>query len=182
MPMLLALRYGIKGGLEMVSGGLRKVKPEIQVSFNSPVEKNKRTYKDEFPKSLPTLEEVKKKYGVVVWCKYVGCKSNQEVKGLQRTSGTILKNRTYNPINEQEHIWEGICTRDEIAIKYNEVHTSGGAKIKVPSCFSASTKATGHIDFSRFLNSDGSPLGGNIDSQHVSDAGYGGLDSNSMYR
>ena len=163
-------------------GGLRKVKPEIQVSFNSPVEKKKREYKDTFPKKLPTLEEVKEKYGVVVWCKYIGCKYNQEVKGLQRTSGTILKNRTYNPINEQEHIWEGICTRDEIAIKYDEVVTSSGSKFKVPSCFSASTKSAGHIDFSRFLNSDGSPLGGNIDSQHVSDAGYGAMDSNSLYR
>ena len=164
----------------MVSGGLRKVKPEIQVNFSSTVEKKKREYADEFPKTLPTLKEVKEKYGVVVWCKYVGCKSNQEVKGLQRTSGTLLKNRTYNPLNEQEHIWEGICTRDEIAIKFDEVRT-GSTKIKVPSCFTASSKSAGHIDFSRFLNSDGSPLGGNIDSQHVSDAGYGAMESNSMY-
>jgi len=165
----------------MVSGGLRKVRPEIQVNFNSPVEKKKREYEDSFPEELPTIADVKEKYGVVVWCKYIGCTHNQEVKGLQRTSGTILKNKTYKPLNEQEHIWEGLCTRAEIAIKYNEVH-NGSAKLKVPSCFSASTKASGHIDFSRFLNSDGSPLGGNIDSQHVSDSGYGALDSNSLYR
>ena len=53
--------------------------------------------------------------------------------------------------------------------------------MKVPSCFSAVTGVTGHIDFTRFLNSDGSPLGGNIVSQHVADDGYGGLDSNSIY-
>jgi len=165
----------------MVTGGLRKAKPDIQVSFSSPMEQKQREYKDEFPEELPTIEDVKKKYGVVVWCKYIGCKSNQEIKGLQRTSGTLLKNRTYNPINEQEHIWEGICTRNEIAIKYDEVH-NGSAKLKVPSCFTASSKSTGHIDFSRFLNSDGSPLGGNIDSQHVSDVGYGAMDSNSFYQ
>ena len=53
--------------------------------------------------------------------------------------------------------------------------------MKVPSCFTASSKTAGHIDFSRFLNSDGSPLGGNISSQHESDAGYGALDSGSIY-
>ena len=166
----------------MVSGGLRKSRPEIQVSFNSPIKKKKRTYKDTNPKALKTLKDVKEKYGVVVWCKYLACKNNTVVDGLQRTSGTLLKNRTYNPINEQEHIWEGICTRDEIAIKYDEVTTASGTKFKVPSCFTAATNKTGHIDFSRFLQPDGSPLGGNIDSQHVSDAGYGALDGNSIYR
>ena len=151
----------------MVSGGLRKARPEIQVSFNSPSEKKKLEYKDKFPKKLPTLEDVKKKYGVVVWCKYSDCINNQEVKGLQRTSGTILKNLTYNPISEQEHTWDGVCTRDEIAIKFDAVTSVSGGKVKVPSCFTAATNKTGHIDFSKFLQSDGSPLGGNIDSQHV---------------
>ena len=166
----------------MVSGGLKKSRPEIQISFSSKLEEEQREYKDKFPEDLPTLEEVKNKYGVVVWCKFTACINNEQVKGLQRTTGTLVKNRTYSPLNEQEHIWEGICTRDEIAIKYDEVTTSSGAKFKVPSCFAASSKSAGHIDFSRFLNSDGSPLGGNIDSQHVSDAGYGGLDNNSMYK
>ena len=160
---------------------LKKVRPEIQISFNSPVEKEKKEYVDRFAKDLPTLEDVKQKYGKVVWCKFTKCQYNEEVKGLQRTTGTLLKNRTYAPINEQEHIWSGICTRDEIAIKYDEIRTTSGSKVKVPSCFSAVTGVTGHIDFTRFLNSDGSPLGGNIDSQHVSDDGYGGLDSNSIY-
>ena len=166
----------------MVSGGLKKVKPEIQISFSSKVEKERREYENSFPEELPTLEDVKQKYGVVVWCKFFDCKNNLEVKELQRISGTLLKNRTYSPINEQEHIWTGVCTRDEIAINYTATITSKGNKIKVPSCFVAATNKTGHIDFSRFLNSDGSPLGGNIDSQHVSDAGYGYLDSNSIYQ
>ena len=53
--------------------------------------------------------------------------------------------------------------------------------MKVPSCFTAASNSSGHIDFSKFLNPDGSPLGGNIDSQHVSDAGYGVMDGNSIY-
>ena len=164
----------------MVSGGLEKVRPEIQIMFSSKAEKNLK-YEDTFPDSLPTIEDVREEYGAVIWCKYTGCKYNAEVKGLQRISGTLLKNMTYKPISEQEHIWTGICTRKEIAITFDEVRTSGGGKIKVPSCFTASSKNSGHINFSKFLSSDGSPLGGNIDSQHVSDAGYGGLDSNSMY-
>ena len=174
------LHYGIKGGMRMVSGGLNKIRPEIQISFNSGIEKEKLEYKDSFPEEMPTLEEVKAKHGVVVWCKFTDCINNQEVAGLQRTSGTLLKKIGYTPLNEQEATWPGICTRDEIAIKFDTVRTSG-AKVKVPSCFVAATNKTGHIDFSRFLNSDGSPLGGNIDSQHVSDAGYGALDSGSIY-
>ena len=164
----------------MVSGGLKKVRPEIQISFNSAIEKKKLEYEDTFPDELSTIEDVKEKYGAVVWCKYIECKDNKEVEGLQRTSGTVLKNRDYKPIFDQEHIWTGICTRKEIAINFDEVHTVG-TKIKVPSCFTASSKNLGHIDFSRFLNSDGSPIGGNIDSQHVSDTGYGALDSGNIY-
>ena len=162
-------------------GGLKKVRPEIQIHFNSDKEEVKREYKDKFTKELPTFEDVKKKYGVVVWCKYTKCKYNEEVQGLQRTSGTLLKNSNYTPIVEQEAIWPAICSRSEIAIKFDEIITRQSSKIKVPSCFTASSKSSGHIDFSKFLNSDGTPLGGNIDSQHVSDAGYGIGDSNSIY-
>lgn len=166
----------------MVSGGLKKVRPEIQVHFSSPKEQEKREYKDTFPEDLPTMEDVKEKYGKVVWCKFTKCKFNEEVKGLQRTTGTLLNNLTYIPVSEQEHIWSGVCTRNEIAIKYNEITTTSGSKIRVPSCFSAVTGVSGHMDWSKLLQPDGSPIGGNISSQHESDAGYGVLDSNSFYR
>ena len=165
----------------MVSGGLKKVGAEIAISFNSGVDEKKRKYEDTFPETLPTIEDVKEKYGVVVWCKYVKCKYNAEVEGLQRTSGTLLKNMAYQPIVEQDAIWPFICTRGEIAIKFDEVRGKGGSKTKVPSCFTASSKSSGHIDFSKFLISDGSPIGGNISSQHESDAGYGAFDSGSIY-
>ena len=165
----------------MVSGGISSVKPEIQISFSSKPEQDKREYSDSFPDDLPTLEAVKEKYGVVVWCKYMDCINNQEVSDLQRTSGTVLKRRGYTPLNEQEAIWSGICTRNEIAINYTAVVTAKGNKMKVPSCFVAATNKTGHIDFSSLLQSDGTPLGGNIDSQHPSDAGYGALDAGNMY-
>lgn len=165
----------------MVSGGISKVKPEIQVSFTGKVEQERREYRDTFPDDLPTLDAIKEKYGVVVWCKYTECINNEKIDSLQRTSGTLLKKRGFTPLNEQDAIWPGICTRNEIAINYSETITSKGTKIKVPSCFVSATNKTGHMDWSRLLNSDGTPLGGNIDSQHPSDAGYGALDSGNMY-
>jgi len=183
MLMQHASHYGTKGGSSMVmgGGGLKKVRPEIQIYMGGEKKKKKLEYKDKFPKDLPTKEDIRKKYGTIVWCKYLDCKSNQEVKDLQATSGTVLKNSRYKPLNEQEHVWTGICTRGEIGIKYDEVVTTSRAKFKVPHCFTSSTKKTGHVDFTKFLNPDGSPLGGNIASQHESDDGYGVFDSNSIY-
>jgi len=166
----------------MVSGGISKARPEIQISFSSKLEEEQREYKDKFTEDLPTLEDVKNKYGIVVWCKFTACINNQEVEGLQRTTGTLLKKRGFIPLNEQEAIWPGICTRNEIAINYTETITAKGSKIKVPSCFVSATNKTGHMDFSRLLQSDGTPMGGNIDSQHVSDAGYGAADSSNIYQ
>ena len=163
------------------SGGLQKIDKGIRVYTNSKKPKEKKEYKDKFPKELPTFDDVKDKYGVVVWCKFTDCKNNKEIKGLQRKSGTLLKNLTYKPLSEDEATWTGICTRNEIGITYNEVMTSSKSKFKIPSCFVAATNKTGHIDFTRFLQSDGSPIGGNIDSQHPSDAGFGGLDPNNIY-
>jgi len=164
----------------MGKGGLQKVGPEIRQAFIGPAKKKVRKYEDTFPKDLPTIEDVKAKHGVVVWCKFTDCKYNQEIDDLQRTSSSIMKNKTYKPIGEQEHIWANVCIKDEISIKFQEVNTQYSTA-KVPFCFSASNKTAGHIDFTRFLNSDGTPLGGNIDSQHVSDAGYGAMDSDSFY-
>ena len=163
------------------AGGLTKVVKGFQMAFPGKKEKKKKEYKDKLPKDTPTIEDVKKKYGTVVWCQYKACVSNKEVEGLQRTTGTILKRLNYKPIAEQEHIWDGVCTRGEIGVQYNELKMPGGSKVKVPTCFNGASNKTGYWDFSQFLNSDGSPLGGNIDSQHVSDDGYGGLDSNSIY-
>ena len=94
-------------------GGLSRVgKDEIRIGFNAPIEKEHREYEDRFPDDLKTIDDVKQKYGKVVWCQYTKCKHNESIKGLQRTSGTLLKNRSYVPLNEQEHIWSNICTRD----------------------------------------------------------------------
>jgi len=165
----------------MLGGGLSKVVRRFQMFFPAKKEETKREYKDKFPKKLPTIEDVKKEYGTVVWCKFTKCGSNQEVKNLQRTTGTLLKRTNYTPIIEQEHIWAGVCTRGEIGIQFDEMKLPHGAKVKVPSCYTAHTDKTGYWDFTQFLNSDGSPLGGNIDSQNVSDDGYGVMDPNNIY-
>ena len=81
----------------MVSGGLQKVNKGIRVYTDTKKKKKATKYKNKFPKELKKLEDVKDKYGVVVWCKFTDCKNNKEIKDLQRTSGTLLKNRTYKP-------------------------------------------------------------------------------------
>lgn len=148
---------------------MRSTKPEIQVSFS---EKSEQALEhiDKFPGGeISSLEDTQKQYGVVVWCKYTACIHNREIKNLQRTSGTLLKRRGYVPLNEQEAIWSGICTRNEIGMNYTDTRTSSGRQIKVPSCFVSATNKTGHMDFSSLLQADGSPYGGNIDSQHAPD-------------
>jgi len=76
---------------------------------------------------------------------------------------------------------KGLCGRpEEIAIRFQTI-VSDNQKYKVPACFTCNTGVSGHVDFSKFLQPDGSPWGGNIDSQHVSDAGYGALDPNSIH-
>ena len=126
-------------------------------------EPEKVTYEDKLPSGM-TFEEFKKQRGVVVWCKYYDCVNNKQFEDTQRTTGTIRKNSNYKPICEREHVWSGVCTRDEIAIEF-KAFFSAGAKFKVPACFVAATNKTGYMDFSKLLQSDGSPYGGNIDSQ-----------------
>ena len=164
---------------------VKKISPEIQVSFNQKAEKPKREYADKFSEEVPDIDAIKEKYGAVVWCDYTDCLYNKKVadeEGLQRTTGTLLRNRTYNPISEQENILTNLCVRGEIAIKYTKVLSNKTSTAQhVPSCFCPAQRKSGHVDFMNLLQPDGSALGGNIDSQHPSDAGYGGLDSGNIY-
>ena len=161
----------------MSEDALQRLGPEIQQAFVSPIE-DPIEYKDKFPEDLPTLADVKAELGVVVWCKYEACQHNKRIQDLQRTSGSLLKNKTYKPISEREHTWRNVCGRDEIALNYNEWVARDGQKRKVPACFVSAVKGvSGHVDFSRLLQSDGTPYGGLMGSQHVSDAGYGVFDA-----
>ena len=89
-------------------------------------------YKDKIPKGM-TAEEFKEKYGVVVWCDYFGCRHNVQVKDTQRTTGTLIKQRGYQPLGKDAGVWRGLCTRDEIGLKYTggkpECFTSAVAKL-----------------------------------------------------
>ena len=120
-------------------------------------------YEDKFPEGT-TLEDLKEQQGVVIWCKYYACAHNKQFEDTQRTTGSLQKNSSYKPLIEKENVWQGVCTRDEIGIQYKEFF-SNGAKFKVPACFNAATNKTGYMDFSKLLQSDGSPYGGNLDSQ-----------------
>tara|TARA_R110002020_G_scaffold264803_1_gene479479 strand:+ start:3421 stop:3909 length:489 start_codon:yes stop_codon:yes gene_type:complete len=119
-------------------------------------------YEDKLPEGM-TAEEFREKYGVVVWCDYFGCKYNVQEQDTQRTTGTLLQKRGYQPLGKDAGVWRGLCTRGEIGLNYR------GDK---PECFTSAVRKTGHKDFSSLLQSDGTPYGGNIDSQHASDYSY----------
>jgi len=119
-------------------------------------------YVDKIPKDM-TAEEFKEKYGVVVWCDYFGCRHNVQVADTQRTTGTLLQKREYQPLGKDAGVWRGLCTRGEIGLKY-----VGGK----PECFTAAVRKTGHMSFAGLLQSDGSPYGGSLESQHPEDVSF----------
>ena len=119
-------------------------------------------YVDKLPEGM-TAQEFKKQYGVVVWCDYFGCKYNAQVADTQRTTGKLLNKRWYQPLGQDAGVWRGLCTRGEIGLKYS------GDK---PECFTAAVKKTGHMDFAGLLQSDGTPYGGSIESQHMEDPSF----------
>jgi len=127
-------------------------------------------YEDRFPDGT-TLEDLKEKHGVVIWCKYHACINNKQFEDTQRTTGSLRKNSSYKPIGVKDNVWKGVCTRDEIGVGFQEFF-SNGAKFKAPMCFNAATNKTGYMDFSKLLQSDGTPYGGSIDSQNPEHAAY----------
>ena len=119
-------------------------------------------YEDKLPKDW-TVDEFRAKYGIVVWCDYFGCKHNVQYENIQRTTGTLLKNKGYQPLGKDAGVWRGLCTRQEIGLKY-----VGGK----PECFTAAVNITGRMDFAVLLQSDGTPYGGSIESQHPEDPSF----------
>ena len=109
-------------------------------------------YKDTYTEEFSSIEDIRKAYGTVVWCRYKDCISNLAVPGVSRTTGNVKRILGFTPINPAEEVWNRICQRGEIAIDYKEIRTPGGMKQKVPQCFTVATGVTGHIDMSRFLH------------------------------
>jgi len=112
-----------------------------------------------------TAKEFKAKYAKVVWCDYYRCMHNVQPEGAKRKIATLLENPQYKPLGPKDAMIQGICNKAEIGIKYKEIVTSGGIKHKVPECFNvAGNKNKHNVDFSKFIQSDGTPFGGSIES------------------
>ena len=130
--------------------------------FNSK-EEPQRPEDDHLPEEL-TEEEFKERYAKIVYCDYEDCFWNTHVKGLHRTKATILANRNYVPFGEKG--FANVCARQtEIAITSN-TYKIGNQKRIFPTCFTtANNGKTGHVDFSKLLQADGTPYGGSLESQ-----------------
>ena len=131
---------------------------------------------DKLPKGM-TAEEFKTKYAKVVWCDYYRCMHNVQLDGAKRTIATLLENPEYKPLGPKDAMIRGVCNKAEIGIKYKEIKTTGGVKHKVPECFNAAGNKNKHsMDFSKLLQSNGTPHGGSIESGNA-DTGW----SNAAY-
>ena len=148
---------------------------QIRIQYNEDYHE-RFEYEDKLPEGV-TEEDMKKEFGKIVWCDFKDCFWNRRVENYQRTYGTVQNNQNYKPINEQEAIFSRICGReDEIVLRFKTVRNTSGGKVDVPYCYVAAKNGKlGHIDFSRLMQSDGSPYGGNIDSQSAGD--YGGTET-----
>ena len=157
----------------------KKHEGQIRIQFNEEYDE-RLEYEDKLPEGV-TKEEIKEKFGKVVWCEFHDCFWNNRVKDLQKTWGTIIGNKNYQPIgsNPTEAVFKGLCTRpDEIAIRFRKVRGHTGASIEVPYCYTAAKNGkTGHTDFSKLIQGDGTPFGGNIDSQHADLGGMSNIPS-----
>ena len=91
------------------------------------------------------------------------CFWNTYVKGLHKTKGSILGNKNYVPFGVTG--FANVCARPEIAITSN-TYKIGSQKRTLPTCFTtAKNGKTGHVDFSKLLQTDGTPYGGSLESQ-----------------
>ena len=129
--------------------------------FNSK-EEPQRPDEDQLPEDI-TEEEFREQYAKIVYCDYEDCFWNKYVKGLHRTKATILDNKHYVPFGAKG--FANVCSRPEIAITSN-TYKIGSQKRKFPTCFTtAKNGKTGHVDFSKLLQSAGTPYGGSLESQ-----------------
>jgi len=130
--------------------------------FNSK-EKPQRPSEDILPEEL-TEDEFREQYAKIVYCDYEECFWNIHIKGLSKTKGSILANKNYVPLGDPS--FTNVCSRTEIAIMSN-TYKIGNQKRVFPTCFtSAKNGKTGHVDFSKLLQSDGTPFGGSLESQN----------------
>ena len=129
--------------------------------FNSK-EQPQRPEDDQLPEEL-TVEEFNELYAKIVYCDFEDCFWNTYVKGLHKTKGSILANKNYVPFGAKG--FANVCARPEIAITSN-TYKIGSQKRTLPTCFTtAKNGKTGHVDFSKLLQTDGTPYGGSLESQ-----------------
>ena len=160
-----------------VPRGYKKANDKPTFRFNTKAKHVAKGTVDSLPtergkKKKMTAEEFKKKYAKVVWCDFYKCIYNETPKGASRTIGTILDTPPYKPLGPKDEGWIGVCgtRKPEIAIRFKTV-ISNGVKEKVPHCFNGTSNQTGRMDMSRFLQSNGTPFGGSIESQSA-DQGF----------
>ena len=99
-------------------------------------------------------------YKKLVWCTASDCLWNVPVKEGYH----ISYHKDWKPLGSAD-AYKGICGRREVGVKPETLMT-GNVKRKIVECkFYSDRSLSGHIDFAKLLQPDGTPYGGNINSQ-----------------
>lgn len=116
------------------------------------------------PENCDALDRYKK----LVYCSVESCAHNISI-----SPGKFVKHHKDWKALGPDDAYRGICSRLEIGIKENVFSTPSGAYHRPAECrFRSDKKIKGHMDFSRFLNSDGTSQGGNISPGPSGDTVY----------
>ena len=107
----------------------------------------------EDPENCVELQRYKK----LIYCDDSQCLWNLPIK----TSKQILPHKGYRPIGN-DYQYNGICARGDVGLSYREMQSRDG-NYKVTRCQVRSDRGiSGHMDFAKLLQSDGTAQGGVI--------------------
>lgn len=97
-----------------------------------------------------TQAELRNENPTLVYCNYAKCQWIKPIEGLSQTPKEVLGWLEREPWADDPN-WKGVCSRGVIAISLKEITLGGGAKYKVPECFTNTTRPVGHRDFTKML-------------------------------
>lgn len=107
-------------------------------------------------------------YKKLLWCDAYKCLHNISVKEGKH----IPHHKGWVPIGDGDK-WKGICGRPEIGLKFRTTFTRDGKHRIVECKFRSDKGISGHKDFTKFMDGEGRPYGGNIPDPVAPDSAFG---------
>lgn len=108
------------------------------------------------PESCDGIKQHKK----ILWCDASKCLWNVPVKPGKH----ISHHKDWKPLGDSDR-YQGICGRLEVGLRFGTIKTAETKHIVTQCAFMSDKALSGHIDFAKLLQPNGSPYGGLITSQ-----------------